>query len=321
MLIKIPRGWEIPESQVTPEHIALNRRMFMTGAGAIAAAGSLPARAFAAGEEVDPSADLYPAKLNEKFATAGRDITSEKINNTYNNFYEFGSHKQVSKAAQALKIRPWEIQIDGEVEKPMTLGFDDLIRKMTLEERIIRHRCVEAWSMTVPWTGFPLADLVKLANPLSTAKYIRFETFKNSRVARGQKAIWYPWPYVEGLTIAEATNELAFLVTGAYGKPLAKQFGAPIRLHTPWKYGFKSIKSIVRVSFTAERPVSFWQTIAGKEYGFWANVNPKVPHPRWSQATERVLGTDKRVPTLLYNGYGEWVADIYKDIKGEQLYI
>lgn len=319
MLIKIPRGWELSEAIVTPEEIALNRRAFLAGSGAIAAAGAMPLSAFAA-VDADPTQDLYPATRNEAFADAGRAITPEKINETYNNFYEFGSSKQVSEAAQKLPIRPWSVVIDGEVEKPMTLGFDELIRKMPLEERVIRHRCVEAWSMVVPWTGFPLSELVKLAAPLSSAKYVRMETFENKKIARGQLAIWYPWPYVEGLTMAEATNELAFMVTGAYGKPLKKQFGAPVRLHVPWKYGFKSIKSIVKISFTSERPVSFWETINASEYGFWANVNPKVPHPRWSQATERVLGTSERVPTKLYNGYGEFVAHLYKDLKGETLF-
>ena len=166
----------------------------------------------------------------------------------------------------------------------------------------------------------PLAELVKLANPLSSAKFVRFETFHDPSVASGQTQTWYPWPYVEGITMAEATNELALLVTGAYGKPLPKQMGAPMRLHLPWKYGFKSIKSIKRITFTDRRPVSFWESFQGQEYGFWANVNPQVPHARWSQATERVLGTDERIPTELYNGYGEWVAHLYKDITGERLF-
>ncbi len=174
--------------------------------------------------------------------------------------------------------------------------------------------------MTVPWSGFPLAALVSLAKPLSDAKYLRFETFNDPDMASGQKQSWYPWPYVEGITMAEARNDLAFLVTGAYGKPLAKQFGAPIRLALPWKYGFKSIKSIRRITFTDERPVSFWEQIAPNEYGFWANVNPGVPHARWSQKQERVLETGLYIQTRMFNGYGEQVADLYKDIKGERLY-
>ena len=174
--------------------------------------------------------------------------------------------------------------------------------------------------MIVPWSGFPLAKLVELAKPLSSAKYIKMQTFQDPEIAPGQKQHWYPWPYVEGLTMAEATNELAFMVTGVYGKPVPRQMGAPLRLAVPWKYGFKHIKSIVRFTFTDKRPVSFWQEIQGAEYGFWANVNPKVNHPRWSQATERTL-SGPRVPTQLYNGYTEYVADMYKDIKGENLFM
>lgn len=318
MLIRSPRGWEIPEHLATPEDFFLNRRSLLAGAGSIAAAGAFPALSLAA---EDPTADLYPAKRNPAYKIT-RDITPEKINSTYNNFYEFGSHKKVSEKAQALPIRPWEVTIDGEVEKPFKIGIDDLIRKMTLEERLYRHRCVEAWSMTVPWSGFPMKDLVALAKPLSTAKFVRMETFHNPDIASGQRAAWYPWPYVEGLTIEEATNELTFLVTGAYGKPMAKQFGAPLRLAVPWKYGFKHIKSIVRFSFTTERPKSFWEAIQGKEYGFWANVNPAHSHPRWSQATERVLGLNVRIPTQIYNGYGPQVAHLYKGLeKTEKLWM
>ena len=316
MLIKSPKGWEIPENLATPEEVVLNRRALLQGIGAIAASTALSQRANAT---ADPSAGLYPAVRNEAFKL-DRAITPEAVNSKYNNFYEFGSHKQIARAAQALPIRPWEIKIDGLVEKPFTISIDDLLSKMTLEERLYRHRCVEAWSMTVPWSGFPLRNLVALAKPLSGAKYVRLETFQNKAVASGQQAFWYPWPYVEAVTIDEANNDLAFLVTGAYGKPLAKQFGAPIRLALPWKYGFKSIKSIVRISFTDKRPTSFWEKITPREYGFWANVNPKVAHPRWSQASERVLGTDEKVPTLLYNGYGEFVALLYTDKKGERLY-
>ncbi|MGD9867232.1 MAG: protein-methionine-sulfoxide reductase catalytic subunit MsrP [Hyphomicrobiales bacterium] len=320
MLIRIPRGWEISGNLVTPEHMVLDRRRFLAGAGAIAASGPLAGAAGAAEKQEDPTADLYPAKRNEKY-TVTRPVTDEKLSSFYNNFYEFGFRKTIARAAQALPVRPWEIRIDGEVEKPFTIAIDDLIRKMTLEERLYRHRCVEAWSMTIAWTGFPLRDLVSLAKPLSSAKYVRMETFHRPEIAPGQRTKSYPWPYVEGLTIAEAANELAFLVTGAYGKPLAKQFGAPIRLAVPWKYGFKSIKSIVRVSFAAERPRTFWEKAQGQEYGFWANVNPEVDHPRWSQADEEVLGGFRRVPTPLFNGYTEFVADLYKDLKHEPLFM
>ena len=212
------------------------------------------------------------------------------------------------------------MKIDGLVEKPMEVGIDDLIRKMTLEERTYRHRCVEAWGMAIAWTGFPFARLVDFAKPLGSAKFVQMETFMNPKVAPGQNQTWYPWPYVEGLSMAEATNEIAFLATGAYGHPMAKQHGAPLRLAVPWKYGFKSIKSIVRFSFVEKRPVGMWEKLQASEYGFWANVNPKVPHPRWSQATEEIIGTGERRPTLLFNGYGDYVADIYKGLEKERLW-
>jgi sulfoxide reductase catalytic subunit YedY len=322
MLIKRKRGWELPESEATPEAMFRDRRAILQamGLGALAAAAAPAATALAAAPEPDPSAGLYPAKRNERY-TLDRPITDEKLATTYNNFYEFGSQKTIAEDAQALPIRPWTIAIDGMVEKPMTLGIDDLLKRVTLEERLYRHRCVEAWSMAVPWTGFPLKALVDIAQPLASAKYLRMVTFENPKVASGQKQFWYPWPYVEGLTMAEATNEFAFLVTGMYGKPVPRQDGAPLRLALPWKYGFKSIKSIVKFSFTDQRPVSFWEKLQSSEYGFWANVNPAVPHPRWSQATERVLGEEGRRPTLLYNGYGEYVASLYQGIEGEHLFM
>ncbi|MEM8647417.1 MAG: protein-methionine-sulfoxide reductase catalytic subunit MsrP [Pseudomonadota bacterium] len=317
MLIKTIHNWELPEASATPEDVFWNRRQILQGMGLGAAtigAGALGiTKAFGA---ADPTLDLYPAKRNEAYKL-DRPITEEKLNLEYNNFYEFGSTKRIAEAAQALPIRPWEIKIDGMVEKEFTIGIDELIRKVGIEERLYRHRCVEAWSMTVPWSGFAMSKLVDLAQPTSGAKYIRMETFLNPEVAPGQKPPLFswsnklPWPYVEGVSMEEARNELSFLVTGAYGKPVAKQMGAPLRLALPWKYGFKSIKSIVRFSFTDKRPVSFWETILPQEYGFYANVNPAVPHPRWSQASERVLGTNERVPTLLYNGYHEQVAKMY----------
>jgi len=320
MLIKHPRGWELPAASATPEHIFLNRRKFLSASTLALSALAAPGLTRAARAAGDPTADLYPAMRNPQYKL-DRELTREVVSSTYNNFYEFGSHKRIYKAAQALPIRPWEVRFDGLVEAEQTVGIDDLIRAMPLEERLYRHRCVEAWSMTVPWSGFAMAELVKFAKPLGSAKYVRMETFQNPDVASGQRQSWYPWPYVEGLTMAEATNELAFMVTGAYGKPLARQFGAPLRLATPWKYGFKSIKSVVRFTFQEERPVSFWEEIAGGEYGFWANVNPEVPHPRWSQAQEQVIGTDETVPTVLYNGYGEYVAALYADKKDEPLFM
>jgi sulfoxide reductase catalytic subunit YedY len=321
MHVTCRRGWEIPEREATPEHLFLDRRTVL-GAGAAAAALALsPQAAFAqrVTDIPDPSTGLYPAKRNEKF-TLDRPVTKEEVNGNYNNFYEFGTSKEIAKAAQALRIRPWTIKIDGLVEKPFELGIDDLLAKVALEERLYRFRCVEAWSMAIPWSGFPFAKLVELARPLSSAKYVRMETFLDPKMAPGQRASWYPWPYVEGLTMAEATNELTFLATGAYGKPIAKQHGAPIRLAVPWKYGFKSIKSIVRFSFVEDRPKSLWQQLQDSEYGFWANVNPEVPHPRWSQASEELIGTGERRPTLKFNGYGDYVADLYKGLDNERLW-
>jgi len=314
-------GWEMPEHLATPEHVFLDRRAFLS-ATAAAATMALPELALAQRltDQPDPTIDLYPGKRNEKYQL-DRAITDETINGNYNNFYEFGSSKQITRAAQALKIRPWTVKIDGMVEKPFEIGIDDLVRKFPIEERLYRHRCVEAWGMAVPWSGFPMAKLVELAKPLGSAKYVRMETFLDKSMAPGQRQAWYPWPYVEGLTVAEATNELTFIVTGAYGKPVAKQHGAPIRLAVPWKYGFKHIKSIVRFSFVDVRPKGYWEELQSSEYGFWANVNPEVAHPRWSQATEEIIGTGgERRPTILFNGYGEFVADLYKGMERERLW-
>ncbi len=331
MLIKHKKVWDINHRDVTPEAAFLSRRQLIAagslGLGSIAAGGLMglggigTAKGASAPVELSTleAAALHPAPRNPAY-TLDRELTPEKVNLSFNNFYEFGSHKSIARAAQALKIDPWQVRIDGEVEKEITMDVQDLIKKMGVEERLYRLRCVEAWSMTIPWSGFALSKLVAMAKPLSTAKYLRMETFLAPDVARNQRQVWLPWPYTEALTIAEATNEVAFLACGAYGKTLAKQLGAPLRLAVPWKYGFKSIKSIVRFSFVEHRPMSFWQRTAGEEYGFWANVNPEVPHPRWSQARERILHTGERVPTLLFNGYAEQVADLYKGLEEEMLY-
>ncbi|MBN9455976.1 MAG: protein-methionine-sulfoxide reductase catalytic subunit MsrP [Bosea sp.] len=318
MLIKRRAGWELPEIQATPESVFLNRRQLMAAGAGLIAGAALPG--IAAAEVPDPTLDLYPAKRNETYKLDVPLTKAEDAAN-YNNFYEFGMSKDIVDASHRLATRPWSIQVDGMVDKPFEIGFDDLVRKLPLEERLYRFRCVEAWAMAVPWTGIPLKAFVAMAKPLSGAKYIRFETFLNPRVAPGQNQRWYPWPYVEGLTMAEAGNELPLLVTGIYGKPLPTQHGAPIRLITPWKYGFKSVKSIRRISFVAERPKTFWEALQASEYGFWANVNPAVPHPRWSQASEQVLGSRERRPTLIYNGYGEQVAGLYKGLEGEALFM
>ncbi|WP_075222015.1 protein-methionine-sulfoxide reductase catalytic subunit MsrP [Acuticoccus yangtzensis] len=324
--------WAIPERDATPESVFRSRRALIksAGLGAIGLAAAGPAKAgifdrfLGADEpkpddEVDPTADLYPVSRNPAFAV-DRPLTDKGLATTYNNFYEFGSHKRIFNAAQALPIRPWTVTIDGMVEAEQTIDIDSLIRSMPLEERIYRHRCVEAWSMVVPWTGFPMAELLKRARPLSGARYVRMKTFLDPEVASGQRQSWYPWPYVEGLTIEEAANPLTFLVTGIYGAPVEEQNGAPLRLALPWKYGFKSIKSLVRFTFTDQRPVSFWEELGPTEYGFFANVNPEVPHPRWSQATEEPLGSSERIPTLLYNGYAEEVAGLYAGMEGERIY-
>ena len=333
MWIRRKRSWELPESAATPEHLFHSRRAVLAAAAGVAA-GSIAGPASAEGlfgklfgsseappvpSAPDPTADLYPAKRDAAY-TLDRAVTPEDVSSKYNNFYEFGTSKGIWQEAQRLPIRPWEVRIEGLVEEERTVDIDTLIRAMPLEERLYRHRCVEAWSMAVPWTGFSMASLLTYARPLGSAKFVRMETFLDPKVAPGQNQAWYPWPYVEGLTMAEAGNELAFLVTGVYGKPLLKQYGAPLRLAVPWKYGFKSVKSIVRFQFTDEQPKTFWESLAANEYGFWANVNPAVAHPRWSQATEEVIGTGERVPTQLFNGYGAEVAALYAGMSGDALY-
>jgi sulfoxide reductase catalytic subunit YedY len=322
MQIRLRRGWELPEAAATPEAVFLDRRRLIKGlgAGSLLAAASPWLLAGSARAAEDPSAHLYPVMRNLRYRVDG-EITPAEITSTYNNFFEFGSSKRISEAAQALKIRPWTITIDGMVEEEQTIEIDELLARMPLEERVVRHRCVEAWSMIVPWSGFPMTKLVELARPLGSARYVEMRTFENPEVAAGQRQFWYPWPYLEGLTIAEATNELAFMVTGAYGKPLPKPNGSPLRLAVPWKYGFKHVKSIQRITFTDRQPVSFWEEIGNGEYGFWANVNPEVPHPRWSQATEERIDTGERIPTRLFNGYEEFVADLYPDLENRALFI
>ncbi|PPR77132.1 MAG: Protein-methionine-sulfoxide reductase catalytic subunit MsrP [Alphaproteobacteria bacterium MarineAlpha2_Bin1] len=304
--------WNIEENQVTPEVYFYNRRKFLSSTMLTISSAGLSLTGF---PSFANSKD-YPLsfKNNTKYKTE-RKITPEEINGKYNNFFEFGSHKEIWKKASKLKLRPWEIIIDGMVEKKISIDIDNLIKSMPLEERVYRHRCVEAWSMVVPWIGFEINHLINLAKPIGNPKFIQFESFLDPSVASGQKQYWYPWPYTESLTFQEAKNELSFIVIGAYGKKLVPQHGGPIRLAVPWKYGFKSIKSIKRITFSDKRSNTFWESLQPKEYGFWANVNPDFPHPRWSQSTERVLGSDKRVPTLIYNGYEEFVSNIYSGMK------
>jgi sulfoxide reductase catalytic subunit YedY len=318
MLIKRRRGWELGENQATPEAAYLQRRSLVKAMGLGAASLALPA--IASAQDKDPSAALYPAKRNDKYGVP-TPMTAEKLATTYNNFYEFGTDKSIWRDAQKLEVRPWTIKVSGMVEKPFEIGIDDLLAKVQLEERVYRHRCVEAWSMIVPWSGFPMRSLVELCKPTSGAKFVVMKTLSKPAVMREQRDPLYPWPYTEGLAMDEAMNDLTFIATGLYGKPIHKQNGAPLRLVAPWKYGFKNVKSIVSVEFSDKRPVSFWEKLQASEYGFWANVNPQVPHPRWSQATEKPLGSDNRIPTLLYNGYGEFVAGLYADRKAEKLFM
>ena len=323
MLIRKRQGWEIAERDLTPESVFLDRRALLAGAGRIGAgalATSLAPLSVRAAE-ADPSQTLYPLKHDDTYRLDGKEVTPEAINGNYNNFYEFGQSKRIAAAAQELKTRPWTIKVDGMVEKPFEIAIDDLLKAMPLQERSYRHRCVEAWSMAVNWSGFPLKALLDYAKPLGSTKYVQMQTFLDPVIAPAQKQSWYPWPYTEGLTIAEASNDLAFMVVGAYGKPLGKQFGAPLRLAVPWKYGFKSVKSIDRITFTDKRPSTYWEALQSTEYGFWANVNPAVSHPRWSQADEEVIGTGKRVPTVIFNGYGDYVAGLYKGLEKERLFV
>ena len=317
------RGWEIPEREVTPERFVWKRREVLKAMGiaGVGLAGGLlpgPGRAAPAGipglQEKPPAPDLYPAKRNPAF-NPNLPLTDEKAVATYNNFYEFTDTKDVSPLVGKFKTHPWTVQVSGSVEKPKTYDVEEILRKIPLEERVYRFRCVEAWSFVASWTGIPLAAFLKMVKPLSSAKFVRFTTFMRPEEAPGQQPSFFsrlPWPYTEGLTMAEATNELAMLVTGMYGHPLYKQDGAPFRLIVPWKYGYKNIKSIVKIEFIAEQPATFWNTLVPHEYDFWSNVNPNVPHPRWSQATERIIPTGERKPTLLYNGYAEFVARLYK---------
>ena len=326
MFIHRRRGWEIPEREVTPEAIALGRRAVLgASAGALLAGSATPAAAqwniFGRRPNMPDLAARkpMPAPRNAKYEP-GRAITGELEATTYNNYYEFGLSKSVYDEAKALKSEPWTVELAGMVAKPRSVGLDDLLKQVSLEERVYRHRCVEAWSMVAPWTGFQLSDLVKLAEPLAGAKYVVFNTLADKATMPGLKQSWYPWPYTEACTTQEAMNELAFLAVGMYGKIVPPQNGAPIRLLLPWKYGFKAAKSIVKITFTDKRPKTFWEELQSSEYGFWANVNPAVPHPRWSQAQERVLGTDEMVPTKIWNGYGEFVAAMYDDKKNERLF-
>lgn len=315
MLIKKPQ--DILSSEITDQAIYQQRRKFMTSSiGLAAAATLLPGQASAAGY----GGKTLSFNKNKEFNTT-EDLTSyDKITN-YNNFYEFGTDKySPAKNARALTTDPWSVQIEGEVEKPGILHLEDILKQHTLEERIYRLRCVERWSMVIPWIGFPLAKLIKQAKPTSKAKYVQFETLYRPTEMTGQKRSVLDWPYIEGLRIDEAMNPLTLLAVGLYGEVLPKQNGAPLRLVVPWKYGFKSIKSIVKIRFTDKEPVSSWTKAAPGEYGFYSNVNPEVDHPRWSQRKERRIGDFLKRKTLPFNGYAEQVASLYSGMDLKKFY-
>lgn len=324
MLIRKQRAWQMPEREATEEKWFLSRRDLIASLGCTVAAGfglncsdsgDRPDKDFR-GNTVDttfpPARSPYPLKRNARY-TIDRPLTDPRIAGSYNNFYEFGSEKaNVWKRTANFQIDPWTVEIGGLVHKPKTFSVAELLRIMPAEERIYRLRCVEAWSMAVPWSGFPLHALLKQAEPMSKARFVRFVGFNKAEQAPGIKEQpWYRWPYYEGLRLDEAMNELTMLVTGVYGRPLPKQHGAPIRLIVPWKYGYKSAKAITRIELIEQQPHTFWEDMYPAEYTFESNVDPRVPHPRWSQANERLIGTQETRKTLLHNGYGEFVAGMY----------
>ncbi len=311
----------IDPSEITPEHLYLSRRKFLTGLGALVAS-----TLFLGGCDWLNSSSAPEGTDDSELTQAGTDELGDKFTSyasiiSYNNFYEFTTDKEdVARLARDFKTSPWVVEVGGLVNKPQTFDIDELLKKFPQEERIYRLRCVEGWSMVIPWLGFPLAKLLKEVEPTSKAKYVRFETLYAPEQMPGQKGIFYQWPYVEGLRLDEAMHDLTILATGIYGKPLPPQDGAPIRLVVPWKYGFKNIKSIVKIDAVEEMPVSLWMAAAPNEYGFYANVNPDVPHPRWSQSSERRIGELSRRRTLPFNGYGEEVAHLYEGMDPTTLF-
>ncbi|HWO41519.1 MAG TPA: protein-methionine-sulfoxide reductase catalytic subunit MsrP [Candidatus Eisenbacteria bacterium] len=320
MLIKKPG--DIKSSEITPKELYLNRRQFILAASASAiSAGAL----FGAGVSGAAAAET-PAREKFKDLRKSPYSTSEKLNSfkditTYNNFYELGTDKgDPARNAKYLAVRPWTVAVEGEVKKPKLYDIDELIRIAPLEERIYRLRCVEAWSMVIPWVGFPLASLIRLTEPTGNAKFVQFVAVHDPKRLPGQKFPVLDWPYVEGLRMDEAMHPLTILSVGLYGETLLPQNGAPIRLVVPWKYGFKSIKSIVKIRLVETQPPNSWNSMQPQEYGFYSNVNPEVDHPRWSQATERRIGEFFRRKTLMFNGYGEHVAALYKGMDLKKYY-
>ncbi len=312
----------IKSSEITPEHIYLSRRRFLQAAGLLAAHAALLA---ACGRQPVPlsTSTTTPDAVSppgDGVDESGNALTPLETVLGYANYYEFTLNpNNVARVSQGFSTSPWQVTVGGLVNKPKTFDIDDL-RKFEQQERIYRMRCVEAWAMVIPWFGFPLSRLLKEVEPLSTAQYVRFETLYDPDRLPGQKDRSFPWPYVEGLRLDEAMHDLTLLVTGLYGSDLQPQNGAPVRVVVPWKYGFKSIKSIVKIDLVEEMPQSLWMATNPREYGFWANVNPKVPHPRWSQATERRIGENRRRETLFLNGYADEVASLYPDLDSRDWY-
>ncbi len=318
MLIRSPKTWELPTAAVTPEALyrLTQRRDFLKTAGV----GLAGAAFFRSAPLLSAATAGFPAKENPAFPAAKLKPTAEDYITSYNNFYEFGTGKDEPKvfANKGWKTDPWTIELAGLVNKPAKFDVNELVKKIGgIEERVYRFRCVEAWSMVIPWDGFPLAKLIALADPKPEAKFVKFTSFNDPNSAPGQRQANLDYPYVEGLRMDEAAHELAFMATGLYGKPLPNQNGAPIRLVTPWKYGFKNIKSVVKIEFTTTQPKNTWNIMQAGEYGFYANVNPKVDHPRWSQASERIIGGglfSGSQATLMFNGYEKEVAPLYKGL-------
>jgi len=316
MLFKFLKSSDATSADITPEKIYHGRRAFIEGSARLGLGAAALATVGGAALGVSPAAARgrkLDNILRDNAYAADERPTPYRAVTSYNNFYEFGTGKgDPAENAHRLRPRPWTVRIDGHVEKPGDYALDDLIKPHRLRERIYRMRCVEAWSMVIPWVGVPLAEIIARLGPTSRAKYIRFETLLDEDQMPGQRRRVINWPYVEGLRLDEATHPLTLLAVGLYGEELPNQNGAPIRLVTPWKYGFKGIKSIVRISFVERMPLNSWRQLAAHEYGFYANVNPAVDHPRWSQANERRIGEFRRRKTLMFNGYGEEVADLYR---------
>jgi sulfoxide reductase catalytic subunit YedY len=302
----------VKSSEITPYSQYLSRRDFLKAAGIVTGTALLAACAPSVTETAVPGNEADLPSANGMTDELGDPVNSFKDITNYNNYYEFTTDKEgVAKLAPEFNPSPWTVEVYGLVNKPATFGIEDLLSKFTQEERIYRLRCVEAWSMVIPWTGFTLSSLLQEVEPTSDAKYVRFETVYRPDEMPGQSSPFYPWPYQEGLRLDEAMNDLTILATGLYGEPMPNQNGAPIRLVVPWKYGFKSIKSIIKIELVSEQPTTLWSMVGPNEYGFYSNVNPEVSHPRWSQASERRIGELGRRPSLMFNGYAEQVAYLY----------